>query len=79
MNQKINSIVIFVITFLWFFIEAIIHYNIGKNKKKFVLPPLKDLGKIIGTITLFSLLNTFTIFIIEKYIFKINNTHSYRY
>ena len=36
-----KSVVTFVVTFVCFFIEALIHYNLGKDEKKFVWPPTK--------------------------------------
>ena len=64
-----NTVIIFSVTFIFFFIEALIHYNIGKNDKKVCFPNTMDLFKIIGTIVLFTILSTITINYCQK-IFK---------
>jgi len=45
-------------TFLVFFIEGLVHYNIGKNKlTKLQFPQGKEIIQWIGTLLFFSLLN----------------------
>ena len=50
------------ITFGVFFIEAILHYNIGLKKAdsnaKIQFPPTKQLVEIVGVVLLFSVANT---------------------
>ena len=36
MSKSKTNIIVFCVTFVYFFIEALIHYNIGKNGEKFV-------------------------------------------
>ena len=56
-----KSYIITSITFLLFTVEALIHYNIGKNSKnsKFQIhiPTIKDFIQLSGTVFLFSVLN----------------------
>jgi len=45
-------------TFLVFFIEGLVHYNIGKNKlPRLQLPQGREIFQWIGTLLFFSLLN----------------------
>ncbi len=59
----IRIIVITVVTFVLFFIEALLHFNIGKNdynkeiSMKVTLPTKKELACIIAVLAIFSLLN----------------------
>ena len=69
-----KSVVTFVVTFVCFFIEALIHYNLGKDEKKFVWPPPKDLCKLIVTILSFSFLSTVIIAFISKKFLKKKKT-----
>lgn len=56
------------ITFALFGTEALMHYNIGRNKDQsqfeLVMPPPKDLAKILGVVMLVSMLNRF---LVKKY------------
>ena len=51
------------VTFVLFFIEALLHFNIGKNDHnqkinfKITLPTKKELCCIVAVLTIFSLLN----------------------
>lgn len=57
-----KPICIFLITVSIFTFESILHYNVGRNNlTRFELPNLIDFIKIIGIISIFSLLNTFVI------------------
>jgi tetrahydromethanopterin S-methyltransferase subunit D len=53
--------IIFIVTFLLFFIEAILHYNIGSPNKQLHLPETKELFQIIIILTIFSALNSYII------------------
>jgi hypothetical protein len=60
--------IVFIVTFCLFTIEALIHYNYGVNKEnnKFVLPDTVNFLKIISTVFLFSILTSLVVRIIEK-------------
>ena len=54
--------VVFFSTLFIFVIEAIIHYNIGRNHlTRFEMPNLYDIIKIVIVVAFFSLLNTLLI------------------
>ena len=56
----------FVITTCFFYLEALIHYNLGKfGKVSFSLPPLKKNLVILGIIIFFSFLSSVTTFCCE--------------
>lgn len=68
------QILITLVTFVLFFIEAMFHYNIGQNGAlhkdgkqenrlvpKIHVPPLRDLWQIVFVLTIFSVLNGFVI------------------
>lgn len=59
MLNTIQSIILpFFVTTFFFYIEAVIHYNIGKHGKiLFKLPTYKHNLKIISTILIFSFLS----------------------
>jgi len=60
--------VVFVSTFCIFFIEAIIHYNIGNNKlSQLSFPSKDDLLKIIITLFIFSIINAY----VSKFFYKL--------
>lgn len=66
--------IVFIITFCLFTIEALLHYNYGKNEEtntKFHFPHREDMIQIIITVALFSLLNSY----ILKYLDKHYNIH----
>lgn len=50
--------IVFIVTFILFFIEAIIHYNYGYKDQKFRFPDTESLIKIIYTVGVFSFLNS---------------------
>ncbi len=58
---------IFITTFLLFFIEAVVHWNIGLQTGKELqfcqmrIPKGKDLWNIVGVLAVFSGLNTFLV------------------
>lgn len=59
------------ITFSVFTAEAILHYNIGVHKditdnRKFVLPPMKDLTKLVVITLVFSLISGYITAKLEK-------------
>lgn len=65
MGKHIFSTV-WLITFLVFMVEAIMHYNMGyrrshKNANGFVFPPKNDLLKLAFVVGIFSLLNGFIV------------------
>ena len=63
-----ESLLQFTITFILFYSEAIIHYNIGKtNTFGFTIPPLKQQAMIISTVFTFSLLSSIITNVLEEY------------
>lgn len=69
-NKHIN-ITATLVVFTVFTAEAILHYNIGVHKdktdnRKFVLPPLKDLTKLVGITIVFSVLSGVLTAALEK-------------
>jgi len=64
-----ESIVQFIITVCFFYVEALIHYNIGKHGTfKFSLPKLKENLLIFLIIVLFSWLSSTTSYLIINYL-----------
>lgn len=59
-------IIVFVTTFTLFLAEAFIHYNIGHKTKKLVWPSGKEVILIMGTVALFSLINSVFVWGLEK-------------
>jgi tetrahydromethanopterin S-methyltransferase subunit D len=63
-----ESLLQFTITFILFYSEAIIHYNIGKtNAFGFTIPPLKHQGMMISTVFIFFLLSSIITNMLEEY------------
>jgi hypothetical protein len=59
--------IVFFSTMFIFAIEAILHYNIGKNDLTNIeIPDLVDTIKILAVVGFFSLLNTFLINLLES-------------
>ena len=57
MDKK--QVIVFLSTFIMFSIEAILHYNIGKNgMTSLVIPSLVDFVKLAVVVGVFSLLST---------------------
>ena len=52
-----ESVIVFLTTYILFIAEAIIHYNIGHQGKKFVWPSGKEILEIFGIVGIFSLVN----------------------
>ena len=55
------------ITFTLFGTEALLHYNIGHNKDskfEFIMPPIKDIIKLLGVVMLVSIINQY---LVKKY------------
>jgi len=46
--------------------EAFIHYNIGHHSKKLQWPSGKEILLILGTVAIFSLINSFFVWGLEK-------------
>ena len=85
MVSSTSQIIIWIVTFFFFTIEAIIHYNLGKSASKdsntiednnkdvwnlLHIPPLEEMKKIAVIVGTVSLLSTVTInFIGNKYKF----------
>lgn len=61
--------IVFIVTFSLFFMEALLHYNYGKDdeKSKFHIPDNKVLFQIIITVAFFSLLNSYILRYLAKY------------
>ena len=61
----------FIVTLFFFYIEALIHYNMGRyGKITCDLPPSHENWKMIGIISCFSLLSSFATYYIEMYYSK---------
>ena len=61
------SVIVFFTTYILFFGEALIHYNIGHPSKKIKWPSAKEFLHIMSTVAIFSLINSFAIWGIEKF------------
>lgn len=59
--MRVGVVVIFCVTFVLFFLEALLHYNIGKNGGGFhvSLPNGDDLVRISVVLFIFSVLNAY--------------------
>lgn len=58
---KSSDIAVFISVCFFFTMEGILHYSIGKTGKfSVIIPPWKDLSKILVIVVTFSLLSTFT-------------------
>ena len=64
------SVIVFFTTYILFFGEALIHYNIGDPSKKIKWPSTKEFLHIMSTVAIFSLINSFAIWGIEKFFNK---------
>jgi len=55
--------IVFVTTFILFFIEALLHYNIGRYEEKdgfkFYFPDLKETVALVAVLIVFSLINSY--------------------
>ena len=61
----------FIVTLFFFYIEACIHYNMGKyGKITCNIPPLHENLKMIGIISVFSLISSVVTYYLEKYFSK---------
>jgi ABC-type microcin C transport system permease subunit YejB len=59
--------IIFFVTFILFFLEALLHYNYGKSDSdKFHLPDINELVQISITVGIFSFLNSYIIKILSR-------------
>ena len=65
-----ESVIVFFTTFVLFICEAVIHYTIGHQKKKFVWPSGKEILKIFGIVGIFSLVNSVLVWGIENLFHK---------
>lgn len=60
--------IVFIVTFCLFSIEALLHYNYGKDDKtQFHLPDNKTLLQIFITVSFFSLLNSYILRYLAKH------------
>jgi len=66
-------VLVIIVTFMVFFIEAMIHYNIGINRGKSLLnfslqmPALRDMLKIIIILAFFSTINGIIVHYVTKF------------
>ena len=68
-NKMKESIVQFIITVCFFYVEALIHYNIGKHGTfKVIFPKLKENLLIILIIVVFSCLSSIASYGIINYL-----------
>ena len=59
--------IVFLSTFIIFTLEALLHYNIGRNGlTAFSCPSFDEVLKIIGVVAFFSAINSFIINKLEK-------------
>lgn len=62
---------VFIVTFTLFTIEALLHYNYGYGlaigDKNFKIPESQDLIKILLTVFIFSYLNSSIVKLLDKY------------
>lgn len=66
LNPLYVSIIQFVVTSAFFFVEAILHYNMGKyGKPAFTVPPFKKSMYLLGTILFFAALSSGATYLIE--------------
>ena len=69
LNPIYVSIIQFIVTSAFFFIEAIIHYNMGKyGKTTFTIPPFKKSIHLLGIILFFAALSSGATYLIEIYL-----------
>jgi len=70
--NNLEALVIpFCVTLFFFYIEALIHYNMGRyNEIKCDLPPTHENRDMIIIIGCFSLLSTITTYYLEQYFSK---------
>ena len=60
------SIIQFVVTSAFFFIESVLHYNLGKHgKTSFAIPPFHKSMHLLGTILFFAALSSGATYLIE--------------
>jgi len=64
--MKWVAVIVFFTTFVLFLMEAFIHYNIGHHSKKLQWPSGKEILLILGTVAIFSLINSFFVWGLEK-------------
>ena len=69
---NLRAIVIpFIVTLCFFYVEAVIHYNMGKyDKIGFKIPHLHENFKIIAIISVFSLMSSGVTYLLEMYFSK---------
>ena len=68
--MKWLTVIVFCTTLVLFSSEAVIHYNIGHPSKKIEWPSTKEFLHIMSTVAIFSLINSFAIWGIEKFFNK---------
>lgn len=59
--------IVFLVTFVLFTIEALLHYNYGHESEKFVLPDIKTFIEMISIVFVFSLLTSYIVKVLHKY------------
>lgn len=59
--------IVFLVTFVLFTIEALLHYNYGHEAEKFVFPDMKTFIEMISIVFIFSLLTSYTVKFLHKY------------
>jgi hypothetical protein len=59
--------IVFIVTFCLFSIEALLHYNYGKEDNKFHLPNKETMLQIFVTVSIFSLLNSYILHYLSKH------------
>ena len=68
------TLVSFAVTTLFFTLEALLHYNIGKTGKLGLshFPPAKEALEIVGVVMIFAALSAATAILIQKYMFPLH-------
>jgi len=71
--MNVQAVIIpFVVTLFFFYIEACIHYNMGKyGTIGCKIPPLKENIKMIGIISVFTLFSVTATYLLERYFSKV--------
>lgn len=69
-----STIIVFSVTFVLFFIEALVHYNVGLNAGKpfalanLSLPEMNELVHIVVVLAVFSGLDTYLSPLVQKWV-----------
>ena len=63
------GIIQFFVTCIFFYIEALMHYNMGRHGKiSCTVPPLRENFKMFGIIAVFAALSSGATYLLEKFL-----------